>query len=137
MRGHLAGDLLDSIPWIPCGTQGLSNSFPPCSVLGSVLGFLPAQVTCLQLFLTGSSPCRLGSTKSSLVFGVPFNPMTDDIAGCFPEGVANPSPILSGSLLGDGVLVCPLPQDFVADLWPPDVEDVAKAAVDEGLQFGG
>ena len=64
--------------------------------------------------------------------------MTGDIAGCFPEGVANPSPLPSGNLLGDGVLVCQLSQVFVADLlWPSDVEDVAKAAVDGGLQFAG
>ena len=62
--------------------------------------------------------------------------MTGDIAGCFPEGVVNPSPPPSSSLLGDGVLVCPLPQVFVADLlWPSDVEDVGKAAVNEGLQL--
>ena len=61
-----------------------------------------------------------------------------DIAGCFPEGVANPSPHPSDNLLDDGVLVCPLPQVFVADLlWPSDVEDAVKAAVDEGLQFAG
>ena len=60
--------------------------------------------------------------------------MTGDIIGCFPEGVANPSPLPSGNLLGDGVLVCPLPQIFVADLlWSSDVEEVAKAAVYEGL----
>ena len=64
--------------------------------------------------------------------------MTVDIVGCFPEGAANPSPLPSGNLLGDGVLVCQLPQVFVVDLlWPSDFEDVAKAAVDEGLQFAG
>ena len=64
--------------------------------------------------------------------------MTGDTSECFPEGVANPSPLPSGSLLSDGALVCLLPQVFFADLlWPSDVEDVAEAAVDESLQFAG
>ena len=64
--------------------------------------------------------------------------MAGDIAGCFPEGVANPSPLPSCNLLGDGILVCPLPQFSVADLLrPSDVQDIAKAAVDEGLQLAG
>ena len=41
--------------------------------------------------------------------------MTGDITGCFSQGVANPSPLPSGNLLGDGVVVCLLPQVFVAD----------------------
>ena len=64
--------------------------------------------------------------------------MTGDVARCFPEGVANPSPFPSCNLLGDGILVCLLPQVSVADLlWPSDVQDVSKAAVYEGLQLAG
>ena len=52
--------------------------------------------------------------------------------------MADPSPLSFLDLLLDGGLPCSVPEVFVGDhLWPFDIEDVAKASVDERLQLVG
>ena len=49
--------------------------------------------------------------------------------------MTNPSPFPLPDLLLDGYLPSSLPEVLVGShLWPSDVEDVAEASVDEGLQ---
>ena len=50
--------------------------------------------------------------------------------------MADPSPFPFLDLLFDGDLSGSLPEVLVGDhVWPSDVEDVAEASVDEGLQL--
>ena len=62
--------------------------------------------------------------------------MSGGICSWLTQSVPYPTPLPLSDLLVDGRLVCSFQKvDIGYFLWPSDVEDVAQASVDEGLEF--
>ena len=62
--------------------------------------------------------------------------MSGNVVLWFPKSVANPLPFSASYLLGDGFLVCLLPEIFVAnDLRPSYFQTLSQAFIHKCLKF--